>query len=311
MWTPLAILLQDTPTDNPAADGAEAAVKEPLNSREWLEVTQSNITDWFQNSAPDWIEKLALFVGIVLVTRLIGGWVANLLGRALNNTKPKATQLMRSFAVSITRKAFLLLGIVLGLDSIGIAVAPFLAGFGVAGIAIGFALKDTMSNFAAGVMILFYHPFEVGDWIDAGGSAGKVDAMNLSYTTLLTGDNQRIIVPNSKIWGGTITNVTANPKRRLEITTAVARGQNTAAVESVLKRIAESHPLVFQDPAPAIKINELTDTAANYILRVWCPTSDFAAVRWDLLREIQAAFEEEKIRPPVQRREVHMHQVTG
>lgn len=307
MLQTLALLLQDSST----AETTEQPPTEPLSTSEWLLHTRANVQTWFQDSAPDWIEKGALFIGIVLVTRLIGGWIAHLVGKALNNTKPQTTQLMRTFAVSITRKSFLLLGIVLGLDAIGISVGPFLAGFGVAGLAIGFALKDTMSNFAAGVMILFYHPFEVGDFINAGGSSGKVDAMNLSFTTLLSPDNQRILVPNSKIWGGIITNVTALKRRRQEISVMVDRSQDMHTVEKVLQRLAFEHPAVFRDPEPIVKVNELTDTAIQYILRVWTSTGDFASVKWDLLRDIQLAFEAEQIQTPVQRREVRMHSISG
>ena len=309
----LTAVLQQTPEATGSTEGTPPADPTPVDKTtgEWLSETSVNVQTWFRDSAPDWLEKIALFLGIVIALRLIGGWVARILGRALDNTSPKTTQLMRTFVVSITRKAFLILGIVVGLDAIGIPVGPFLAGFGVAGLAIGFALKDTVSNFAAGVMILFYHPFEVGDYIEAGGSTGTVDAMNLSFTTLLSSDNQRILVPNSKIWGGIITNVTALDRRRLQIDVAVDRNQEMHTVEKVLKQLAFEHPAVFRDPEPMVRVNGLTDTSIQYILRVWTSTDDYGSTRWDLLRAIQLAFEKEDVLNPVQRREVHMHSVTG
>ena len=255
--------------------------------------------------------KIVLFVALLVVARIIAGIVATIVRKAVSSSRLKFSDLLRNFAVTTTRNVIVFLGLLFAMSAVGIPIGPFLAAFGVVGFVVGFALQATMSNFASGVMILLYRPYDIGDVVTAGGVTGKVEAMTLVSTTMLTPDNQRIIVPNGSIWGGTITNVTANRTRRVDLTASIGYGDDVSKAEKVLARIVEGHPLVLKDPAPVIKLNALADSSVNFVVRPWVNTADYWTVYWDLTRSIKTEFDKEGITIPFPQRHVHLHQVHG
>jgi small conductance mechanosensitive channel len=200
---------------------------------------------------------------------------------------------------------------VIALSMLEVNIGPFLAAIGAAGFIIGFALQGTLSNFAAGVMILLYRPYDVGDYVDIAGTAGTVDAMSLVSTTLKTPDNQIVVVPNGQIWGNVITNVTGSPQRRVDFTFGIGYDDDVDKAASVLEDILTSHKLVLKDPAPTIKVHELADSSVNLIARPWVKTSDYWTVYWDVTREVKKRFDAEGISIPYPQQDVYMHQVTA
>jgi len=202
----------------------------------------------------------------------------------------------------------LLLGILIALSQLGIQLAPLLAGFGIVGFIMGFALQDTLSNFASGVMVLVYRPFDVGDIIEAGGVTGKVSEMSLVSTTVLTFDNQKLVVPNNKIWGDVIRNVTAQRVRRVDMTFGIGYSDDISDVERILTDIVVSHEHVLKDPEPVIKLHNLGDSSVDFVVRPWVKTENYWDVYWDITRRVKERFDEEGISIPFPQRDVHLYQ---
>jgi small conductance mechanosensitive channel len=311
---------QDTPSSESAADtGNDTA--EGTDSSADLEESPASITDdpgafltnlktqgvsWFKKDGLAALGKLALFLGLLLLTRLAAGLISRLVDRALSASRLGASSMLQRFAVNSSRRVTLFLGFLLALSTVGISIAPFLAAFGVIGFVVGFALQETMSNFAAGVMILLYQPFDIGDVVSAGGVTGKINGLSLVNTTFLTGDNQTILVPNGKIWGNTITNTTANDTRRVDLTASISYEDSIEQAEKVLRKLCTDHPLVLAEPETVVRVGNLGDSSVDLQVRPWAKTEDFWTVHFDLLRGIKDTLDREGISMPYPQRALHI-----
>jgi len=202
-------------------------------------------------------------------------------------------------------------GFVLALSFLEVDIGPFLAAMGAAGFIIGFALQGTLSNFASGVMILLYQPFDLGDVVTVAGVTGSVESMTLVSTTVKTFDNQVLIVPNSKIWGEVITNITGSETRRVDLVFGIGYGDDIGKAEGVLKEILSKHELVLAEPEPLVNLAELADSSVNFNVRPWVKTSDYWTVFWDVTRQVKERFDAEGISIPFPQRDVHVHQITA
>jgi small conductance mechanosensitive channel len=200
----------------------------------------------------------------------------------------------------------MLLGLIIALSQMGIDLGPILAGLGIAGFIVGFALQDTLANFAAGAMILAYRPFDVGDSVEAAGVTGKVKDMNLVSTRILTFDHQTLIVPNNKIWGDVIRNVTAQPTRRVDMVFGISYEDEVPKAERILTEIVTAHEKVLDDPEPVIKVHTLNESSVDFVVRPWARTGDYWDVYWDITREVKMRFDEERISIPFPQRDVHL-----
>jgi small conductance mechanosensitive channel len=183
-----------------------------------------------------------------------------------------------------------------------------LAGLGVAGFIVGFALQDTLGNFAAWGMILIYRPYDVDDLIEVAGATGLVKKMSLVSTTIATVDNQTLVVPNSKIWGDVIKNVTAQRVRRVDLLFGIGYGDDVEKAERVLNAIVSEHDKVLDRPETVVKLHELGDSSINFVVRPWVRTEDYWDVYWDLTREVKMRFDREGISIPFPQRDVHIYQ---
>ncbi|MFT4543213.1 MAG: small conductance mechanosensitive channel [Planctomycetota bacterium] len=262
--------------------------------------------DWVVDELPGYVANLAILLVIYLIFKVLGGVLARLTNKALSSSKMNISTLLRDFSVTIVRKGTIVIGLVIGLSTIGINMGPVLAGLGVFGFVIGFALQDTMGNFAAGVMLLLYRPFDVGDFINAAGVAGSVRSLSLVSTTLTTPDNQTVIIPNGSIWGGVITNVTAQDTRRIDLVAGIGYTDDIEKAEKVLAEIVAAHPLVLKDPAPSIRLSELADSSVNFVVRPWCKTSNYWGVKCDLTKSIKQRFDAEGISIPYPQQDIHL-----
>ena len=203
----------------------------------------------------------------------------------------------------------MLLGILVALSQIGVSLGPALAGLGVAGFIVGFALQDTLGNFAAGGMILIYRPYDVDDFVEVAGVSGLVKKMNLVSTTINTFDNQTLVIPNSKIWGDVIKNVTAQRTRRVDLVFGISYGDDIDKAERILREIVESHDKVLADPSPKIRLHKLGDSSVDFVVRPWSKTADYWEVYWDITREVKVRFDREGISIPFPQRDIHVHQL--
>jgi small conductance mechanosensitive channel len=200
----------------------------------------------------------------------------------------------------------LLIGFVVALGALGLNVTPLVAAIGAAGLVIGLALQGTLSNFASGVLILIYRPFDVGDAVKVGGVSGTVEAMNLVQTTILTWDNQIQYVPNNEIWDSVITNINGRDIRRVDMVFGIGYGDDMAKAESIIGQVIEQHDLILAEPAPTIKVNELGDNSVNFVVRPWVKNADYWGVYWDLTRKIKEQFDAEGVGIPFPQRDIHL-----
>ncbi|MBK8977507.1 MAG: mechanosensitive ion channel [Planctomycetes bacterium] len=251
---------------------------------------------------------IAVFMAIFIVFRWLSKLVGGILDRSLGAVK-RSSALLRNFLVNTTKKVVVFIGVVIGLGQIGVDIGPFLAAIGAAGFVIGFALQGTLSNFANGVMIMIYRPYDIGDVVNMAGVIGTVNDMTLVSTTVRTFDNQTIVIPNSKIWGDVITNITANSTRRVDMTFGIGYGDDIGRAQDVLTDIVTSHPKVLRDPAPTIKLHELGESSLNFICRPWVMATDYWDVYWEITRQVKERFDAEGISIPFPQRDVHLHQV--
>ena len=216
---------------------------------------------------------------------------------------------LKKFAVSGTSILLWVFVIVAVLAKFGIEVAPIIAGLGIAGFTIGFALQGSLSNFAAGVMLIIMRPFKVGDVVDVAGSIGAVREIGLLACTLATPDNQKIMIPNGVIFGGKITNITAYDTRRVDFTVGIGYGDSIDQAKKVCLDVVNAHPLVLKDPAPMIAVSELADSSVNFTLRVWAKTSDYWSVYFDCTETLKKKLDEAGIEIPFPQQNVWMNQL--
>ncbi|MFT7671199.1 MAG: small conductance mechanosensitive channel [Planctomycetota bacterium] len=265
--------------------------------------------DYVVNEGPGMLISIVAFLFILFVFRVLSKVGANITKKALSGSKLNVSDLLKKFFVGIVGKLIFAVGFVIALGQLGVDTGPLLAGIGVVGFVIGFALQDTLSNFASGIMILLYRPYDIGDVIKAGGEIGKVQDMSLVSTTLLTPDNQKLIIPNSTIWGGTICNVTALDTRRVDLVIGVGYGDDLDKVQAILTEVAAAHPLTLDNPGLVVKVHNLGDSAVDFVVRPWTKTGDYWDVYWDLTKTIKQRLDAEGVSIPFPQRDLHLIEV--
>ncbi|MCD9546388.1 mechanosensitive ion channel [Photobacterium carnosum] len=283
-----------------------------LNSKVMWSIVTSWTTDfssWLFENLPQMIFKVIIFVFIIFVFKTLKNIIRKMVTRAVSTKNLKMSILIQEFFISMSGKIVFAIGILIALSQVGLNLAPILTGFGVAGIIVGFALQDTLSNFASGMMLLIYRPFDVGDLVEAGSITGKVSHMSLVNTTIKTFSNEIIIVPNSKIWGDIIKNVTHEKVRRIDMIFGIGYSDDIEKTERVLQDIVESHPSVLRSPEPTIKLHTLNSSSVDFIVRPWVKTDDYWDVYWDITREVKMRFDREGISIPFPQQDVHLHMV--
>ena len=272
-----------------------------------LETSFADAADWLRSNGASLVFQVLAFLLLLVAFWFAARIGRGLMRRALDRSNLNVSSLAKDFFIKMTGRLILLLGFIIAIAQLGIEVAPLLAGLGIAGFIIGFALQDTLSNFASGMMILAYQPFDVGDVIEAGGVTGKVDKMNLVSTMVLTFDNQLLIVPNKSVWGGVIRNVTHQDKRRVDMTFGIGYSDDIPKAEKVLGEIVASHAKVLKDPKPVVRLHQLGDSSVNFVVRPWSKTEDYWEVYWDVTRAVKQRFDEEGISIPFPQRDVHIY----
>jgi small conductance mechanosensitive channel len=270
------------------------------------------ITGWLKSSEGGvrWLKNIILFV-VTIVAFMI---LSSILGKATKRAVARAkgtSALLKDFLVNVVRKAIFLVGLVVALSMLEVNIGPFLAAIGAAGFIIGFALQGTLSNFAAGIMILLYRPYDIGNFVNVAGVSGTVSAMTLVSTTLTLPDNQTVVIPNNSIWGDIITNVTGSETRRVDMVFGIGYDDDIAKAQSILEKIVKDHPLALGSPEPVIRVNELADSSVNFVCRPWVKTSDYWSVYWDITRQVKEQFDRNSISIPFPQRDVHIHQVSA
>ena len=255
-----------------------------------------------------WAGKLAL----ALVIYVIGKWVAkritNTIGRMMKAREVDET--LNQFLANIVYAILLIAVILAALDTLGLPITSLFAIVGAAGLAVGLALKDSLGNFAAGVMLVMFRPFGKGDFVEVAGVAGTVDEVRIFSTILTTPDNKQIIIPNGLINADTITNYTANDMRRVDMVFGVGYDDDLKLAREVLTRVCKNHPKVLDEPALNVFVMNLGDSSVDFAVRPWAKTGDYWAVKGDVLEQAKVELEAAGLNIPYPQTDVHLHQVS-
>lgn len=262
------------------------------------------VIDQLMNFATTYGLQIIGAIIILIVGRIAAGVCRSIVRRLLE--KGKADPAIVSFTGSLTYILVLTFAILAALAKFGIQTASFVAILGAAGFAVGFALQGSLSNFAAGVLILAFRPFRVGDVIDAASVLGTVKDIHLFTTILATPDNVQIIVPNSKLYGDIIKNFSANETRRVDLVIGIGYGSSIQQAYEVIAEILKQDERILADPAPQIAVSELADSSVNFVVRPWVKPADYWNVKFDVTRKIKETFDEKGIEIPFPQTTVHM-----
>lgn len=267
------------------------------------------------DEAIEGIVELAMLYGVQVILALtifiVGKWVAkkiaNIVQRVLakNNVDPA----IQHFVGSLVSWVLIIFVVIASLGQLGIQTASFVAIVGAAGLAVGLALQGSLANFAAGVLILIFRPFKVGDFIEVAGVSGVVQKIQIFTTELHSPDNKKIIVPNGGVISGNITNYSANDTRRVDLVFGVGYGDDINAAKAVLQSVVAAEPKVLQDPAPTIAVVELADSSVNLVCRPWVNTADYWDVYFNITEAAKKALDAQGISIPFPQRDLHLHNV--
>jgi len=260
------------------------------------------------------LQTFAAFYGLKIIAAIVifvvGRWVA----RALRNVAKKmmakgdVDETLISFVGNLTYITLLAFVIIAALNQLGIQTTSFIAVIGAAGLAIGLALQGSLANFAAGVLMIIFRPFQAGDYIEGAGVAGVVEEIQIFATQLKTPDNKKIIVPNAKMMGDNITNYSAKDTRRVDMVIGVGYGDDLKKVREVLEDILAKDDRILEDPAPTIGVLELGDNSVNFAVRPWVKTEDYWGAYFDVTETVKRRFDEEGISIPYPQRDVHLYE---
>jgi len=267
----------------------------------------------FSNILPR-LQELLAFYGLkilaAIVIFIVGRWIARALKNVIKRmmTKGNVDDILVSFVGNLTYIALLAFVIIAALNQLGIQTTSFIAVIGAAGLAVGLALQGSLANFAAGVLMIIFRPFKVGDYIEGAGVAGAVEKVHIFTTQLKTPDNKTIIIPNAKIMGDNITNYSAKDTRRVDMVIGVGYGDDLKKVREILEDILAKDDRILEDPAPTIGVLELGDNSVNFAVRPWVKRDDYWGAYFDVTETVKRRFDEEGISIPYPQRDVHLYE---
>lgn len=245
-----------------------------------------------------------------IVIFIVGRWVALGVARLIKRMmiKSKVDQTLVSFVRNLSYIALLAFVIIAALNQLGIQTASFIAVLGAAGLAIGLALQGSLGNFAAGVLMIIFKPFKVGDYIEGAGTAGTVEKIEIFTTQLKSPDNRTIIVPNAKMTGDNIVNYTVKGTRRVELVFGIGYDDDIDKARGIIKEIIDQDERVLKDPAPQIVVAELADSSVNFKVRTWTSSDDYWSFFFDTTEKVKKQFDAQGISIPFPQRDVHVYE---
>ena len=246
---------------------------------------------------------------ILVIGRIVAGWARKLTTRGLNRGKVDAT--LVPFVAKLVYYTVLAVVVIAALNRLGVATTSVVAIFGAAGLAVGFALQGTLGNFASGVMLLIFRPFDLGDFVDAGGTTGTVEEIGIFSTTLKSPDNVRITVPNSQVYGATIKNFNGYETRRLDMVMGISYDDNIQTAMDTIRSIVTADERVLAEPELQIAVANLGDSSVDLVVRPWCEAADYWDLKFDLNRRLKEGLEAAGCSIPYPQQDVHMHQVAS
>lgn len=279
-----------------------------------MEKNVENVTNTISSYIPENIIEIlggyAFSLIMALVIFLVGKWLAkkitNLLVTVLRKVKGMDETLIK-FLENIVYYILMIVVILTSLSELGVETTSFLAILGAAGLAIGLALKDSLGNFASGVMIILFKPFKVGDVVNAAGVTGSVSEVGIFNSVFITPDNQKIIIPNGAITSGSIININAHSTRRVDLVVGIGYDDDIKKAKEVLNDIVSSNEKVLVDRGITVAVSELADSSVNFVVRAWVNTPDYWDVKFGLTETVKLRFDEENISIPYPQQDLHLH----
>ena len=262
-------------------------------------------------------QTLGVDFGVRIIVALLIFYIGRMIARSLSKGVRKVLaarevdKILETFVSNLVYWALLVVVIIAAIDRLGIETTSLIAVMGAAGLAVGLALQGSLSNFAAGVLIVIFRPYRVGDFVEAAGVSGSVEQVQILTTILKTPDNKQIIVPNSAIMSSIITNFSANETRRVDLTIGVSYDDDLDKVQKTLQEIVDADERILKDPACVIRVHELADSSVNFVVRPWVASGDYWGVYWDLTETIKKRFDQDGISFPFPQQDVHIHQVSA
>lgn len=263
-----------------------------------------NDSDWWEAALLPFLQNLLVaiviyFIGIWIARRLVGFIDKLMVLRGIDEA-------LRGFLHAVLSTVFMVVVILVAVEQLGLDTTSLLALLGAAGLAVALALKDSLSNFAAGVMLIAFKPFTVGAYVEAGGTAGIVEKITIFNTILRSPDNKVITVPNSQIYSNSITNYSARDTRRVDLVFGISYDDDMRKARQLIQQVLDADERVLKDPAPVIAVHELAESSVNFVVRPWCATADFWPLRWSLIENIKQSFDDNDITIPFPQRDVHL-----
>ncbi len=247
--------------------------------------------------------KIVISLLIFFIGKKLASWISSILLKLMQRSNVDET--LAKFFSNIVYGLLIVVVILATLSNLGINTTSFVAILGAAGLAIGLAFKDTFANVGAGVLIVFFRPFKIGDFIEASGEMGSVEEINLFSTILKTGDNKQIIIPNSSIIGGNITNFSTKDTRRVDFVFGIGYEDDLKLAKSTLEEIVSSDERSLKEPAPFVAVSELADSSVNFVVRVWVKSGDYWGLYFDTIEKVKLTFDEKGISIPYPQMDIH------
>lgn len=258
----------------------------------------------YQDTAMEYGIAIVLALLIFYVGRMVVNRIANTMQRVMIGRGTDET--LATFISSILRWVGFLFVVIAALSQLGIDTTSLVALLGAAGLAIGLSLQGSLGNFAAGVMLIIFKPFQKGHFVEIAGTMGSVDSISIFTTVLTTPDNKEVIVPNGAIIADNITNYSARPTRRVDMVFGISYDDNILAAKKILEEIIAADERILAEPAPVITVGELADSSVNFLVRPWANASDYWGVLWDTTESVKLRFDEAGISIPYPQMDVHM-----
>ena len=268
-----------------------------------------DMNNFVDTYAMPWAINVALALVIFIVGRIVAGMVVR--GVAAVMKKSKMDQILIEFLSSIMGALLTLVVAIVSLNQLGVDTTSFIALIGAAGLAIGLSLQGSLQNFAAGVMLIIFKPFKVGDFIEAAGSAGVVENISIFSSTMKTVDNREVIIPNGSIYGGTITNFSAKDTRRVDMVFGIGYGDDLKKAKQVLNDIINADERILAEPEPVIAVSELADSSVNFVVRPWVKSADYWGVMFDVTEQVKLTFDKQNISIPYPQMDIHMDKTSN
>ena len=249
---------------------------------------------------PNVLGALLILILGFMAAKIVRGTVGKVMRRA------KVDETLISFMTNLVYMGALAFVFIMALGELGVDTTSFAAIIAAAGLAIGFALQGSLGNFAAGAMIIMLRPFKVGDYVEAGGTAGVVEDISVFATTLKTPDNKVVIIPNGSVTGGNIVNYSTKPTRRVDMTMGIGYDDDIKKAKELFEKICKDHPKVLADPAPQVAVSELADSSVNFVVRPWCNSADYWTVMFEVTEQMKLECDKAGISIPFPQRDLHI-----